>query len=294
MKKIILILSLSYLFSQSISDYAYTGFDGTSLCGAVVANKGGSWSLYHNPAGLSELNKIQISFGFSKLFNQTFLPYNNADIIIPSEMPLGNFGISIQQMSVSYNGNTLSSEKSIGISQGFFILKDMNSMMSLGYTIHFMDWDLGKSAGISGDGSDGIELGSDNTIGIDIGLQAALREKYRVGVFIKNFNQPQIGEGLSAQPLARRLSIGTSYYPIDGVMTSLVLDRLLGGNIQIKYGMQYKLSNIITMNIGAQSNPNRLGIGLDLNLSGINLNYSILTHHVLPATHQFAMGFVLN
>ena len=293
MKKIILILSYPFLFSQSITDYAYTGFDGTSLCGAVVANKGGSWSLYHNPAGLSETDEIQVTFSFAKLFNQTFLPYNNADIIIPLEK-IGNFGISIQQMSVSYRGSILSSEKSIGISQGFFMLKDMNSMMSLGYSIHFMNWDLGQSAGVSGDGSDGINLGSDNTVGVDIGLQASLREKYRVGIFIKNINQPQIGKGLSAQPLARRLSIGTSYYPIDGVMTSLVLDRLLGGSIQIKYGMQYKLSNIITMNIGAQSNPNRLGAGVDINASGMNLNYSILTHHVLPATHQFSMGFVLN
>ena len=47
-------------------------------------------------------------------------------------------------------------------------------------------------------------------------------------------------------------------------MTSLVLDRLLGQDIQIKYGMKYEFSKSITMNIGAQSNPNRLGIGLEL------------------------------
>ena len=293
MKKILFILSFSVIFSQSITDYAYTGFEGTSLCGAVVANKGGSWSLYHNPSGLSEMNNIQVTFSFSKLFNQTFLPYNNTDIILPLNK-IGNFGISIQQMSVSYRGSILSSEKSIGISQGFFLLKDMHSTMSLGYTVHFMNWDLGKSAGASGDGTDGINLGSDNTVGLNIGLQASLRKKYRVGVFIKNINQPQIGKGLSAQPLARRLSIGTSYYPIDGVMTSLVLDRLLGSSIQIKYGMQYKLSNIISMNVGAQSNPNRLGTGIEIKSSGMNFNYSILTHHVLPATHQISMGFILD
>ena len=293
MKKIFFILSFSFIFSQSITDYAYTGFEGSSLCGAVVANKGGSWSLYHNPSGLSEINNFQVTFSFSKLFNQSFLLYNNADIILPLEK-IGNFGISIQQMTVSYNNNILSSEKSIGVSQGFFLLKDMHSTMSLGYTIHFMDWDLGKSAGISGDGSDGINLGSDNTVGLDIGLQASLRKKFRVGVFIKNINQPQIGQGLSSQPLARRLSIGTSYYPINGVMTSLVLDRLLGGSVQIKYGMQYQLSNILAINIGAQSNPNRLGAGIKISVSGMNLSYSILSHHVLPTTHQISMGFILN
>tara|TARA_Y100000589_G_C27098189_1_gene606879 strand:- start:408 stop:1292 length:885 start_codon:yes stop_codon:yes gene_type:complete len=294
MRRIIFLVLLSSLFSQSISDYAYTGFEGTSLCGAVVAQKGGNWSVYHNPAGLSELDNIQVSFGYSKIFNQSFLPYTNIDVIIPSKKKFGNFGISIQQMSIDYNGNTLSSESTLGISQGFFVLKDMNSTMSLGYTINLMNWDLGQSAGISGDGSDGIDLGSDHTFSIDIGLQAALRQKYRVGVFIKNFNQQSVGTGLSSQPLPRRLSIGTAYYPVNGLMTSLVLDRLLGQDIQIKYGMKYEFSKSITMNIGAQSNPNRLGIGLELILSNFNINYSILTHHVLPATQQFSISFILD
>ena len=47
---IILILLSSSLLSQSITDYAYTGYEATSLCGAVVANKGDNWSLYHNPS----------------------------------------------------------------------------------------------------------------------------------------------------------------------------------------------------------------------------------------------------
>ena len=66
MKKTFFIFLFSFIFSQSITDYAYTGFEGTSLCGAVVANKGGNWSLYHNPAGLSEVNNIQFTFSFSK------------------------------------------------------------------------------------------------------------------------------------------------------------------------------------------------------------------------------------
>ena len=71
--------------------------------------------------------------------------------------------------------------------------------------------------------------------------------------FTSNFNQQSVGTGLSSQPLPRRLSIGTAYYPVNGLMTSLVLDRLLGQDIQIKYGMKYEFSKIITMNIGAQS-----------------------------------------
>ena len=71
---IILILFSSRLLSQSITDYAYTGYEATSLCGAVVANKGDNWSLYHNPSGIVEVDHIKVSFGYSKLYNQSFFP----------------------------------------------------------------------------------------------------------------------------------------------------------------------------------------------------------------------------
>ena len=95
---IILILLSSRLLSQSITDYAYTGYESTSLCGAVVANKGDNWSLYHNPSGIVEVDHIKFSFSYSKLYNQSFFPYSNADIIIPSNK-YGSFGLSIQDMN---------------------------------------------------------------------------------------------------------------------------------------------------------------------------------------------------
>ena len=84
--KIFLNLFLFLCFNvsaQSITDYAYTGYEGTSLCGSVVSNKGGNWSLYHNPAGIADIDQIEFTFSSSKLFNQSFFPYNNADIVLP-------------------------------------------------------------------------------------------------------------------------------------------------------------------------------------------------------------------
>ena len=290
---IILILFSSRLLSQSITDYAYTGYEATSLCGAVVANKGDNWSLYHNPSGIIEVDHIKVSFSYSKLYNQSFFPYSNADIIIPSNK-YGSFGLSIQDMTVSYQDKDISSETSIGFSHAMHLLNDMNSTLSLGYTVNVLGWDLGQSAGMSGDGSDGVQLGKTNIIGLNIGFQASLRNKYRVGVFIKNINQPSIGTELSSQPLNRRLSIGTTYYPINDLMTSLVIDRLLGQTIQVKFGMKYRLSNLVSINIGGQSNPNRLGSGIEINYENFIVQYSILTHHVLPLTHQFSFGYSLN
>ena len=43
-----------------------------------------------------------------------------------------------------------------------------------------------------------------------------------------------------------------------------------------------------------QSNPNRLGSGIEINYENFIVQYSILTHHVLPVTHQFSFGYSLN
>ncbi len=283
---------MSNLFAQSISDYAYVGSEGTSLCGAVTANPGGLWSLYHNPAGLSEIENSQFEMGVSELYSQSYLPYSNTGAVITTSS-FGNFGVSIQQMAIKYGGNTISSETSAGLSHGFFLLNDMNSTLSAGYTLNYLYWELGKSAGDTGDGSNGFDLGSNNTIGVDLGIQSSLRNKHRVGVFMKNINQPEIGKGVSKQTLPRRMSIGIAYTPINGILTSLVMDRLFGDEIQIKSGFSYNLTKILNLSLGLQSNPNRMGGGIEIQYSGFAINYSFITHHVLPNTHHISLGYKL-
>ena len=65
MKKIfIVLLFLSMLSSQGLSDYTFNTAQSSSLAGAVVSNRGGDWSLYHNPATLVELNKNRAFLGY--------------------------------------------------------------------------------------------------------------------------------------------------------------------------------------------------------------------------------------
>ena len=159
---------------------------------------------------------------------------------------------------------------------------------------NFVWWDLGKSAGVSGDGSDGLELGSINSITVDFGVLASLREKYRFGVFLKNINSGALGKGITRQVLPRRINVGITYMPMTGLTTSIVSEHLLGrDDMQIKGAVKFTLNPHIKLYASAQSNPNRLGLGVTFASTNQSISYGLLTHPVLPITHQFNIGIIL-
>ena len=293
MPKFLFLFILSFSFAQTVSDYAYTHAEASAMAGAVVAEAGSNWSIFHNPAGITEVDGTQISIGSGKLFGFNWLPaYNLSGTTTFPE--IGKIGLGIQQLETKYNSATLSKEQTLSIAQGFELQRDKNSHLTIGYTANFVQWDLGKSAGVSGDGSDGLKLGSVNSITIDFGVLASLREKYRFGVFLKNINSGALGKGMTRQVLPRRINTGITYMPMQGLATSIVSEHLLGrDDMQIKGAVKYTLNPYIKIYAGAQSNPNRLGVGATLALNRQSVSYGLLTHPVLPMTHQFNMSISL-
>ena len=133
-----------------------------------------------------------------------------------------------------------------------------------------------------------------DTITIDIGALASLREKYRFGVFIKNVNSGALGKGITRQILPRRIDMGMTYNPIWNLSTSITAERLLGrDDLQVKGAIRYGLNLYLEICAGAQSNPNRFGIGVKLILKRQSLSYGLLTHPVLPITHQMNLDITL-
>ena len=293
MTKFLLFLLLSFPLAQTVSDYAYTHAEVSAMAGAVVAESGSNWSIFHNPAGIAEVDGLQVSLGGGKLYGYDWLPASNLSCTAPIPI-IGTIGFAFQQLETKYSGKTLSKEQTFSIAQGFDLQHDKNTRLAIGYTANFVQWDLGKSAGVSGDGSDGLELGSVNAVTVDFGVLASLREKYRFGVFLKNFNSGALGKGMTRQVLPRRINTGITYMPMQGLATSIVSEHLLGrDDMQIKAAIRYHLNSNLEIYAGAQSNPNRFGMGATFTLNTQSISYGLLTHPVLPMTHQFNIGLSL-
>ncbi|MBC8255764.1 MAG: type IX secretion system membrane protein PorP/SprF [Candidatus Marinimicrobia bacterium] len=293
MKKLLTIILILPLFAQTVSDFAYTGAKVSAMAGAVVAEKGNNWSIFHNPAGITEIDGMHFSLGSGKIFGYDWLPAIN--LSGTTSLPIiGKIGFAFQQLETKYSGTTLSKEQTLSIAQGFDLQHDKNSQLAIGYTANFVQWNLGKSAGPSGDGSDGLELGNVNAVSVDFGVLASLREKYRFGVFLKNVNSGALGKGMTRQILPRRINVGITYMPMTGLATSIVSEHLLGrDDMQIKSAIRYNLNSNVELYTGAQSNPNRFGMGATFTFNNQSVSYGLLTHPVLPMTHQFNIGLSL-
>ena len=286
MKHYIIILSfVSVCLSQVFSHYDYTGSKATSMSGAITSGPGSLDNIFHNPAQLSELNGLNLVSGYSRIFNLNFLPYYNFGFSYDC------YAINFEKLSTEINNVELSSESVLGVSKGWNIYQDRQSKIQVGLRFNLYQYDLGHSSGSEGDGSNGIALESDNGYGLDFGFQGSLNNKYYIAYYLQNIFASNVGYGLGSE-LPASMSIGLSYLPYEGLLTSFDINQLSGHtNQEVRIGIEYILSNSWILRTGIQSNPNRFSIGFEYNLFDFgNISYGLITHHVMPITHQITFS----
>ena len=76
MTKILFLFLVSIPYTQ-VSDYAYTHAEVSAMAGSVVAEVGSNWSIFHNPAGITEIEGTHLSAGSGKLYGFNWLPAYN-------------------------------------------------------------------------------------------------------------------------------------------------------------------------------------------------------------------------
>jgi hypothetical protein len=287
--KIYLLLSIfSGLIAQVASEHLYYGANSLSMAGSDIAIPKSSWSVFVNPAGIAEQKTLSLVAGTESLFGQEY--FNHSLLGVQFRVPrAGSFGLSIEDFSVDYSGNTLSRETAIGIHQGIMLRSDRNSIISFGYGIKSYTVDYGSSAGVSGDGSDGIELGSQSSWGVDIGLLASLAERVRFGARAFNINSPTLGDANSAVRLPQRAQVGIAFSPYDLVWTTAALTKSSGHPTHFHGGMSYNIVDNVFLRAGVMTNPNRFATGFEFIVKKIRINYGFMTHPVLPLSHQFSI-----
>ena len=88
------------------------------------------------------------------------------------------------------------------------------------------------------------------------------------------------------------MSIGLSYRPYEDLLTSFDINQLSGHTDQeVRFGIEYILSDNWILRTGIQNNPNRFSIGFEYNLFDFgNISYGLITHHVMPITHQITFS----
>jgi len=292
MRYIHFIFIINIILGQVITDNSFNSTRSISLAGATVSNPGKIESVFSNPANLSSSTKSSFLIGNTNFYEQNFLSYEYFSLLYSSSKKI-NIALSMQRLGTNTkdNDNMLSSEESISLSQGFTLLNDRNSSLRLGYNINYYIYKQGRTAGTSGDGSNGLPSKRILSYGLDLGILASLREKIIMGAFIKNINSPSIGRSKNYQYLPRRMNIGFSYIPTNRLVTMFNYEKNINSKVtQFRFGLEYELHKFFTLRSGVQMKPNKIGFGFSsLVNDNIILSYGVLTDPILPLTHSFEL-----
>jgi hypothetical protein len=262
-----------------------------ALMGSNIAFSDDGSSLLLNPAAISGIKNGTVLASTQRIYNQSFLPHHVLATVWDLPGGMGKVGLGFESMSVSYQDRTLSGETALSLSHAFNLREDRISSLNMGYTLKYLAVDYGQSAGVTGDGSDGMDLGSASAFGVDVGFQATLSKRHWVGVVAHNVNRPLIGSGSVGFELPRDIQAGFSYAPTREVITSFMLVASPGLLTELHAGLEYAMNPNFSLRAGIQSQPNRFGTGFSFKVRGIALDYAMLTHPVLPVTHQFSLAY---
>lgn len=254
-----------------------------AMGGAGAATPAGLWSAYYNPAGLSALQRAELGTAYARLYNLGFLHNYFGGGAYPLSSRWGSLAATFQYFGVDYEGENLTGEYTMTLSHGFYLLKDIESSLSLGYSIKAYHLNYGTSV-------EGRELGSTTTFGVDVGLQASVYSRTTVGIYVLNFNNPSVGE-FTKYDLPQRIVAGVAYQPYDGVTTTFDLNRVAGGDdLEFWGGAEFRLFQYLELRFGATTNPNRFTAGVGVNVANYRIDYGMRTHSELGETHS--IGFV--
>ncbi len=242
----------------------------------------GVYATYLNPGHLASTTKGSVAASYVQPFQLSFNDYYNLGVVIPVSPENGAVGISFSQFKVEHMDVTLLEESRISFGYGRTLYKDMHSKVDLGGSVNMYHLKFGET-------TSGLNPGNDSALGMDLGLLVTVHNRTRLGVMIKNLNNPQIG--IDEEELAHRLIAGISYEPYEGVITTFEFDNELGQDTQYHGGIEMIVAQGFALRAGVITNPNKLTAGFGYSLDRFSLNYGFSTGGgVLESTHQFGVN----
>jgi len=252
-----------------------------ALGGAFVALSDDESAVFTNPAGLAEQEEFGAYASYVDLYGYEFLNLGSVSAVAPT--PYGTFGIGMRLLAVESHGVDLERELSFGVGHGVTLMKDAHSSLSVGYVASLYGLSF-EAESVAGE-----DLGSASAVGFDVGVLGTLRGRTRFGFFMKNINNPKMGDP-DTEDLPQWFTAGVSYSPYGGVETLLEFQKQDDEDLRSCFGIEAEITDYLTLRGGLQNDPNRVSVGFGTHWERIRVDYSYTSHAVLPGSHHFGAG----
>lgn len=217
-----------------------------------------------NPAGLTSLDKLEVTSMHTKLFDidRLVMDYVAAGGHIRAVVD-GWMGFAYQKM-----GTELYNETTYTLS----FAKKLTEDHSFGINLKQMVTQIRDTPDYEG-------------LGVDLGLKMKYNDILTFGGFVRNLNNPQVNETL---PLSYR--VGVAAKANENLTLTLDVDKVVDSKEHISWhlGQEFRLSKGFVVRAGYTSWPKRLHGGFGFTMYNWYVDYAFQNHQVLDNTHRIS------
>ena len=228
--------------------------------GAYVALADDPEALFWNPAGLEYISGRAFSAFISRPFGVEDITLGSAGYIQPT--PLGRWGVGLQTF-----GTKIYRENTFGLSHS----RTIRGGICIGTTLKIFNLTIDR-------------YGSALSYGVDLGCLFKIKRCIYGGLCLTNVNKPRIGDVHEHLPQLIRIGLRSTF--ADELILNAEVQRETKYGVQFHAGQEYRISKILALRTGLQTNPTDFTAGAGFYLGRYRLDYAFSSHSMLGLTHQ--------
>ncbi len=260
---------LFFLWLICFTVYGQVGYIGSttakseSMGGADLTLKG-IYSLFGNPGGLADLERLQFLGNSS---NHFLTDINRIGFGVATPSLSGVFGLQAGQFGMKEY-----KEQFIGLSYGRKLFDKLN----IGLKFNFLNTSI-------------LEYENQTSFHFGLGIQSKLNREIIIGAFLYSPANLDFQDDFENQTLFK---IGGSWSPSKKLMIAAELEKDLTFPVRFNAGLEYAFAEKLESRIGIRTEPVIFSFGLGINfLNNFNFDTALSYHQILGFSPSFSIIF---
>ncbi len=231
---------------------------------SYVAVANDIWTIFHNPAGISNLKDREISISY-----------------IPAQFEIPE----LSKKAIAYFEPSLPIKFGAGVQIfGFSLYKEMTFKLSLARNFNLFNIGVNLNYNLVSIKN----YGSAGAFSADFGFVSNPLKFLKFGFILKNFVATKLGQ--ARENLPKEFDFGVAILPYENLIISAQVDKEIYFKESFKYGVEYAVENFLFIRAGFTNYPVQYSGGFGLKIFLFKVDYSINQHQSLGLTHQFTFS----
>lgn len=226
--------------------------------GIAMGNTGtshtGIYSIFSNPAGLSQLDQTAAAVFGEQRFLISELSILNAGFAMPTKS--GNFGLQIQQFGLDQY-----TEQKIGLAYA----RTLSQKIAIGAKIDLLNTRI-------------PEYGSQMVLTFELGLQSNISEKLSMAAHVYSPLKVSVSEDYD---LPSVFNVGMAYKSSDKFWVTAEVEKDIDHPLSVKAGIEYFATDNFSLRVGGATGPTLFSFGLGYQKKNISIDVASLYHQDL-------------